>query len=110
MADPSNERRRDPRHHARLVVRFGRQRDAAKAFDTYSTNVSAGGLCLRSISHHEVGECLQLDLTAGEERFTLEGVVAWVLRDTMGVRFVNVRLSDRERLEALVEQLRVEPT
>ena len=53
---------------------------------------------------------MQLDLTAGEERFTLEGVVAWVLRDTMGVRFVNVRLSDRERLEALVEQLRVEPT
>jgi Tfp pilus assembly protein PilZ len=109
MADPSNERRRDARYHARFVVRFAKETDAARAFDTFSTNVSAGGLCLRSAAPHAVGEMLKIDLTAGDEALSLDGQVAWVRRDTVGVRFVNVRLPDRERLEALVERLRSEP-
>ena len=87
------------------MIRFAKTSDAARAFDTYSTNFSAGGLCLRSAVPHSVGERLKIDLTAGEERFSLEAVVAWVRRDTMGVRFVNVPLPDRERLEALVARL-----
>jgi Tfp pilus assembly protein PilZ len=108
MTEPTDERRRDPRYTARLVVRFAKPQDAARAFEAFSMNLSAGGLCLRSTVRHELGETLRIELDAGPDQLSLDAVVAWVRRDTMGVRFVNVRLPVRERLEALVERLRHE--
>ena len=105
MAESPIERRRDARYHARFVVRFANRRDAARALESFSTNFSVGGLCLRSTSSHRVGESLRIDLIAGKEELHLDGVVAWIRRDALGVRFVNVALPDRERLEALATRL-----
>jgi len=103
--DENEERRGASRYQARFDVRFSRLSDAAKAFNAFSVNFSAGGLCLRSKALHQVGELLQLDLTIGPDQFALEGVVAWIRADALGVRFVNVRPALRERLDAVARTL-----
>lgn len=107
MVEPPDERRRDARYHARFVVRFAGKSEARRALEAFSANISAGGLCLRSSVPHQVGEALQLELelSAEEQHLELEGVVAWVRRDTMGVRFVNLSVADRERLLELSGRL-----
>jgi Tfp pilus assembly protein PilZ len=107
MAPPDfdDDKRQDPRFYARFDVRFTRVSDAARAFNAYSLNFSAGGLCLRSSGTHAVGDYLKLDLTIGPERFALDGIVAWSRGEAVGVRFANVRPELRERLEAVARSL-----
>lgn len=99
------DRRETSRYHARFDVRFSRPTDAAKAFNAFSVNFSAGGLCLRSKTLHVLGELLHLDLSIANEQFSLEGVVAWVRGEAVGVRFVNVRPALREQLDAVARTL-----
>ena len=99
------ERRRETRFGTRIDVRFARLADAARALNAFSLNFSAGGLCLRTKVPHELGERLEIDVTVEGHQFQLEGEVAWVRGEAMGVRFVNVRPPDRERLEAVARAL-----
>jgi len=99
------ERRTDIRYNARFDVRFRGTDDAAQAFQVFSENFSPGGLCLRTRASRSVGEGLRIDLAIGDEQFALEGVVAWVHRDAIGVRFVNLSTRLRERLEEIARGL-----
>jgi uncharacterized protein (TIGR02266 family) len=86
-------------------VRFTEERDAARALNAYSMNFSAGGLCLRTKTPYSLGEALRLSLSIEGEVFELEGVVAWVRGEALGVRFINVHPDVRERLEAVSRAL-----
>jgi uncharacterized protein (TIGR02266 family) len=99
------ERRTDPRYTAHFDVRFTQERDAARALNAFSLNFSAGGLCLRTKTAYAIGETLSLSVTIDGELFPLEGVVAWVRGEAVGVRFVNVPPDVRERLEAVSRAL-----
>ncbi|MFT3707726.1 MAG: PilZ domain-containing protein [Archangium sp.] len=100
-----SERRSDPRYAAHFDVRFARASDAAKAFNAFSINFSSGGLCVRSATAYSLGESLSLSLTIEGQLFELEGVVAWIRGEAVGVRFVNVRSDLRARLEAVARIL-----
>jgi uncharacterized protein (TIGR02266 family) len=99
------DRRRDFRYSTHFDVRFAQVTDAAKAMKAFSINLSAGGLCVRSKTRREVGEVLRLDMTIERDTLSLDGVVAWVYGDALGVRFVNVRPDQKERLEAMSKLL-----
>jgi len=100
-----NERRTESRYAARFDVRFSRTTDAARALNAFSSNFSAGGLCLRAHQAYELGEALKLDVTIEGFTYSLDGVVAWMRGDAVGVRFVNVRPEVRERLESVARTL-----
>lgn len=100
-----SERRSDPRYAAHFDVRFARASDAAKALNAFSINFSSGGLCVRSATAYSLGESLSLSLTIEGQLFELEGVVAWIRGEAVGVRFVNVRSDLRARLEAVARIL-----
>ncbi|MEW5739615.1 MAG: PilZ domain-containing protein [Myxococcota bacterium] len=100
-----NERRQDARYAARFDVRFARTKDAARALNAFSTNFSAGGLCVRATHSYELGEALKIDVTIEGFTYSLDGVVAWVRGEAVGVRFVNVRPEVRERLEGVARTL-----
>ncbi len=99
------ERRAHPRVEARVEVRFSSLNDAAKNLKAFSVNFSAGGLCLKSAVARTMGERLALDLTIEEQHFSLQGQVAWLHKDTVGVRFVDLTPNDRERLETVARSL-----
>lgn len=99
------ERRTDPRYTSHFDVRFTEERDAARALNAYSMNFSAGGLCLRTKTPYALGEALRLSLSIEGEVFELEGVVAWVRGEALGVRFINLHPDVRERLEAVSRAL-----
>ncbi len=99
------DRRRDVRIGAKVAVRFHALADAAKALNTFSVNFSAGGLCLRTKVPHATGDKLQLTVTIDGEIFELQGVVAWVKADVIGIRFEGVSPKDRERLEQVAKVL-----
>ena len=96
------ERRREPRAPARVEVRFKAGSEAAAALRAYSLNFSVGGLCLRTRKTYPIGAELKLFLRVEESDFEVTGVVAWERRGAIGVRFVNLGLEDRQRLERLV--------
>jgi uncharacterized protein (TIGR02266 family) len=95
------ERRRDLRISARLEVKFTDVKQAATALNAYSVNFSAGGLCLRTKRPHAVGDQLGLSIGIEGEHFELQGLVAWVKADVIGVRFLDLSPADRQRLEAV---------
>lgn len=99
------ERRREERYGAHFDVRFARATDAAKAFSAFSINFSPGGLCVRSTNAYTVGETLTLSLTIEGHLFDLEGVVAWLRGEAVGVRFVNVKPAVRAQLEGVAQLL-----
>ena len=101
-----SDRRVHERVPARVEVRFGEAGEAARALRAYSLNFSAGGLCLLSERHYEVGATLELELNIAGEGYKFDGVVAWVRGGAVGVRFENVSPMDQARLRALVESLR----
>jgi uncharacterized protein (TIGR02266 family) len=104
-----HERRQDVRYAARFDVRFARAKDAARALNTFSINFSAGGLCLRSTQPFTLGEPVRLAVNIEGETFELEGVVAWVRGEAVGVRFVNLLPDVRDRLEAVARTLAPPP-
>lgn len=105
MSSQGAERRREVRYSARFDVRFGKATDAARALNAFSVNFSSGGLCLRSKSPHELGESLKLDLTIEGQAFSIDGVVAWIRGEAVGVRFVNLHPQVRARLEEVARLL-----
>jgi len=106
--DPQHEERRaDSRIPVRVEVHFRDAAQAAEALRSYAVNFSVGGICLRTEKSYPIGHVLVLILQIHEERFELEGDVAWVRpRDqAVGVRFREVEPGARERLAALVQRL-----
>lgn len=101
------ERRATDRIPVRIEVHFHDAAAAAEALRSYALNFSVGGICLRTERSYPVGHLLQLVLLVDEERFELEGVVAWArARDqAIGVRFREVEPAARDRLAALVHRL-----
>ena len=96
------ERRRAPRAPARIEVHFKAGPEAAAALKAYSLNFSVGGLCLRTEKTYPIGAELKLFLKLEKSNIEVTGVVAWERRGAIGVRFVDLRPEDRERLERLV--------
>ena len=94
----NSDRRREARIGAKVDVKFKGAVDAAKALKSFSVNFSAGGLCLRTKTTQAIGDRLQLTIAIDKEVFELEGTVAWVRADVIGLRFVDVSPTDRERL------------
>src|SRR5262249_34965321 len=101
------ERRAADRIPVRIEVHFRDAAAAAEALRSYAVNFSVGGICLRTEHIYPLGHVLQLVLLVDEERFDLEGVVAWARpRDqAIGVRFREVDPAATERLAALVHRL-----
>jgi uncharacterized protein (TIGR02266 family) len=101
------ERRAESRIPVRVEVHFRDAAQAAEALRTYAVNFSVGGICLRTERAYPVGHVLALVLQVDEERFELEGEVAWArTRDhAVGVRFREVDEGAKERLAALVRRL-----
>lgn len=105
VAPPAN-RRTAERISARFEVRFAEARDAARALRAYSLNLSAGGLCLRTQRAYEVGAQVNLAMTIEGEEFSLQGLIAWVRPEAVGVRFINMVEADRVRLQRVLETLK----
>jgi uncharacterized protein (TIGR02266 family) len=106
--DPQHEERRaESRIPVRVEVHFRDAAQAAEALRSYAVNFSVGGICLRTEKSYPIGHVLALVLQIDEERFELEGDVAWARpRDqAVGVRFREVEPGARERLAALVQRL-----
>jgi uncharacterized protein (TIGR02266 family) len=103
----SEERRATDRIPVRIEVHFRDAAAAAEALRSYALNFSVGGICLRTERTYPVGHLLQLVLLVDEERFELEGMVAWARprEQAIGVRFREVEQPARERLAALVRRL-----
>jgi uncharacterized protein (TIGR02266 family) len=101
----SADRRSDPRYGAHYDVRFSSESDAARAFSAFSINFSSGGLCVRTKTPWVVGEVVSLTLTIASELFELEGSVAWVRGEAVGIRFINVKPAIREKLETVAQLL-----
>lgn len=101
------ERRATDRIPVRIEVHFRDVAAAAEALRSYALNFSVGGICLRTERTYPVGHLLQLLLLVDEERFELEGVVAWARprEQAIGVRFREVEPGAKERLAALVHRL-----
>lgn len=99
------DRRSAPRYAARFDVRFYSSQAAARAFNAFSVNFSAGGLCVRSRQAYAVGDPLKLELRIEGVLFELDAVVAWVRGEAVGVRFVDVPDDMRAKLEAVAKGL-----
>jgi uncharacterized protein (TIGR02266 family) len=97
-----SERRSYPRVPARIEIHFAHPEDAARTLRAYSVNVSAGGLCVLTKRPYAVGTSLQLALQIDGEAYALQGMVAWVRKGAVGIRFENVSPGDRRRLEAVL--------
>jgi uncharacterized protein (TIGR02266 family) len=101
------ERREADRIPVRIEVHFRDVATAAEALRSYAVNFSVGGICLKTDRSYPVGHLLQLVLLVEEERFELDGVVAWARssEQAIGVRFREVEPGAKERLGALVHRL-----
>jgi len=101
------ERRTQTRIPVRIEVHFRDAAAAAEALASYAVNFSVGGICLKTERSYPLGHLLQLVLLVEDERFDLEGEVAWsrAREQAIGVRFREVEPAARERLAALVHRL-----
>ena len=101
------ERRAADRIPVRIEVHFRDAAAAAEALRSYAVNFSVGGICLKTERTYPLGHVLQLVLLVDEERFELEGEVAWARarEQAIGVRFRQVEPVAKERLAALVHRL-----
>jgi uncharacterized protein (TIGR02266 family) len=100
-----SERRSYPRVPARIEIHFAHPEDAARTLRAYSVNFSAGGLCVLTQRPYPIGTSLQLALQIDGDAYALQGVVAWVRKGAVGIRFENISPGDRRRLEAVVRTL-----
>lgn len=79
------------------------------------TNISEMGIFVRTLEPLKIGTRLRLSFAApGAEAFKLEGCVAWINRlradgdnpnPGMGVRFVDLKLDERERLVEVIRTI-----
>jgi uncharacterized protein (TIGR02266 family) len=100
------ERRKNERISTRIEVHFKAPPDAARALRAYSLNFSIGGLCIKTGRQYEVGEKLALNLKVAGQEFNIEAAVSWLRPGAVGVRFIDVPVKDRARLEELMSTLR----
>jgi uncharacterized protein (TIGR02266 family) len=101
------ERRAEDRIPVRIEVHFRDAPAAAEALRSYAVNFSVGGICLKTENAYPVGHLISLVLLVENERFELDGVVAWsrAREQAIGVRFREVEPGAKERLAALVQRL-----
>jgi uncharacterized protein (TIGR02266 family) len=101
------ERRGEDRIPVRIEVHFRDTAAAAEALRSYAVNFSVGGICVKTENAYPVGHLLQLVMLVEDERFEIEGVVAWSRprEQAIGVRFREVDPVAKERLAALVHRL-----
>jgi uncharacterized protein (TIGR02266 family) len=106
----------DRRSHDRFDVEWAVDCVADDTFLYASiANISAMGIFVKTMDPLAIGTRLVLSFEPpGHESFKLEGSVAWVnaLRPNgdnpnpgMGIRFVNLQLSDRERLVEVIRTI-----
>jgi uncharacterized protein (TIGR02266 family) len=101
-APTSAERRRAQRIPARVEVHFDEVGQAAKALKAFTTNVSTGGVCLRTQATYPLGHRLALQLRVAGEQIDLTAAVCWVRQDAVGLRFVDVSEEHRQVLDAVL--------
>jgi type IV pilus assembly protein PilZ len=112
----ASETPEDRRSHDRFDVEWAVDCVADDTFLYASiANISAMGIFVKTMDPLAIGTRLVLSFEPpGHESFKLEGSVAWVnpLRPNgdnpnpgMGIRFVNLQLSDRERLVEVVRTI-----
>jgi len=84
----------------------------------WSMNLSEGGICLQSAHPFRRGDRVGLRIPCGNSELAIStSEVAWVLRDVkgssripaVGLRFVNLRPSERVLLKQLLERERARP-
>jgi uncharacterized protein (TIGR02266 family) len=100
------DRRRDERIPARVEVRFEEVAPAMRALRVFSTNVSSGGICLRTQATYPVGHRLALHLAIAGQGLDLTAEVCWVRPEAVGLRFVEVSEANRGVLAGLLDSLR----
>lgn len=104
------------RHFERYEVEWAVDCVASDTFLYASiTNISEMGIFVRTVEPLREGTLLRLAFAPpGGEGFTLDGCVAWVNRvrengdnpnPGMGVRFVELRPEDRERIVSIVRTI-----
>lgn len=104
--DSGADRRREQRIPARVEVRFDEVGQAARALKAFTTNVSSGGVCVRTTATYPLGHRLALQLQVAEQRLELTAAVCWVRQDAVGLRFVDLSDEHRSAINALVDTLR----
>lgn len=99
------ERRVHPRLHLSVVVDFA---SANNFYSGTTRDISAGGLFIESDVALQVGARITVDLQLLKTKVKAESEVVWVLIDDggktvgMGVRFVSLPPSVRDRIEAFM--------
>ncbi len=88
-----------------MEVRFEEVGQAARALKAFTTNVSSGGVCVRTQATYPLGHRLALQLQVAEQRLELTAAVCWVRQDAVGLRFVDLSDEHRSAINALVDTL-----
>ncbi len=115
-ADDAIDVESERRHFDRYEVEWAVDCVASDTFLYASiTNISEMGIFVRTVDPLRVGTLLRLCFAPpGGETFTLNGCVAWVnhVRENgdnpnpgMGVRFVELKLEDRERIVSIIRTI-----
>lgn len=100
------DRRREQRIPARVEVRFEEAGQAARALKAFTTNVSSGGVCVKTQATYPLGHRLALQLQIADQRLELTAAVCWVRQEAVGLRFVDLSDEHRKTIGALVDSLR----
>ena len=115
MADVQTERRRYKRLNAPMYCRpLGRAMTGSQETPRLAVeDISLGGVRVYTDDRHAPGDRLELELWLPDgEGITLEATVVWVdalegqdpARFEVGLKFVDVKKSDLERLEAVLKE------
>jgi len=101
---PGSERRQTPREGIKLGVRFTTAQELARAVHASTKNIGMGGLCLLTQRSYETGTSLDVTIElGGGETMQIAATVAWSRPGkAIGVRFLKLDDSQRERLERLI--------
>lgn len=115
MADVQTERRRYKRLNAPMYCRpLGRSMTGSQETPRLAVeDISLGGVRVYSDDRHTAGDRLELELWLPDgESITLDTTVVWVdalegqtpARFEIGLKFIDVKTSDLERLEAVLKE------
>ena len=89
-----------------MEVRFEEAGQAARALKAFTTNVSSGGVCVKTQATYPLGHRLALQLQIADQRLELTAAVCWVRQEAVGLRFVDLSDEHRKTIGALVDSLR----
>lgn len=116
MTDGASERRELPRHSIELKVEYKRLNSF---FADYTRNISRGGTFIRTTKPLKIGTEFMFKLVVPNlpEPLVLRGKVQWIVAEAnatpeqeagMGIGFVFHNEAERQRIEAIVEDLMVD--